>query len=86
MRINGQGVVFLAERLAQHQGVTHWAISQRIFGKGQFFDNLMKGKNCWVVSLEKAHRWFGANWPSDLEWPDDIPRPDRQLDRLEDAA
>ena len=37
------------------------------------------------ITTRRAHRilnWFSANWPADLEWPSDIPRPSTK----EDAA
>ena len=37
----------LSEALAAHQGVTHFAISMRVMGKGDFFKGLMRpGADC----------------------------------------
>ena len=33
----------LAELLSDDGNVTHWAISMRLFGKGDFFRNLKRG-------------------------------------------
>lgn len=73
--------VFLANTLAKFEGVTHWAISQRIFGKGNFFEGIKNGSNTYHSTLERAHRWFGDNWPEDLAWPDAIERPARVIER-----
>jgi len=79
--MNANALIELAETLAAHQGVTHWAISQRIFGRGDVFSRLMEGRNCFHSTIERAERWFGENWPEDLAWPEDIMRPDRHVDR-----
>jgi hypothetical protein len=74
-------LIELAQCLAEHEGVTHWAISSRIFGKGNFFANLMNGAAALDTTISRAERWFGENWPEDLSWPEDIMRPDRHVDR-----
>lgn len=79
--MNANALIELAETLAAHEGVTHWAISQRIFGRGDVFSRLMDGRNCFHSTIERAARWFGENWPEDLAWPEDIMRPDRHIDR-----
>lgn len=69
-------IIKLVTALADQQGVTHYAISMRIFGKGDFFQNMIeKGWDCRTRTAERVMRWFSDNWPSDLEWPSDIPRP-----------
>lgn len=75
----------LAGVLAKHQGVTHSAISMRIFGKGDFFQKFFAGKrkSLSVDTWFKAMLWFHENWPIDLEWPSDITRPSASS---EDAA
>lgn len=74
-------VFALCEAYGQHMGVTHWAISMRILGKGDFFHRLDQrsrtGKigRMEVGTYERVLDWFSDNWPTDLEWPEDIPRP-----------
>lgn len=69
-------LIELAQTLANHQGVTHFAISMRIFGKGDFFHNLItKGWDCRTRTAERVMTWFDANWPVDLTWPKHIARP-----------
>ena len=68
----------LAGHLAAHEGVTHWAISMRLFGKGDFFARLEKGGHPRSDTYEKALGLFSQAWPKDLEWPADIPRPKRR--------
>ncbi|NTT86893.1 hypothetical protein [Tabrizicola fusiformis] len=66
----------LSEAMAAHQGVTHFAISMRLFGKGDFFKRLSRpGADCRTKTAALALEWFNQNWPADLEWPSSISRP-----------
>lgn len=63
-------------------GLTHWALSYRIFKRGDFFDRLRKvtPKQKRPVSTsadnaDKAVKWFSENWPDGASWPAGIPRP-----------
>jgi hypothetical protein len=68
-------LIQLAETLATHGGVTHFAISMRALGKGDFFKNLKEGRDCRTATANKVLQWFSDNWPADLEWPRAIARP-----------
>lgn len=69
-------LITLANTLAHHDGVTHYAISMRALKKGDFFKGLMEpDADCRTRTAARLFIWFDANWPSDLEWPRDIPRP-----------
>jgi hypothetical protein len=69
----------LCEALAAHQDVTHFAISMRIMAKGDFFKGLMRpGADCRTRTATRVLDWFDANWPEDLEWPRQIPRPQKK--------
>ncbi len=68
-------LIILADMLAAHGGVTHFAISMRALGKGDFFAKLKAGGDCRTGTAAKLMLWFADNWPADLEWPRDIPRP-----------
>jgi hypothetical protein len=69
-------LLLLADLFAQHEGITHFAVSMRALGKGDFFLKLGRpGAGCHIRTAERLMRWFSDRWPSDLEWPADIPRP-----------
>ena len=68
-------LITLAEALAAHQGVTHYAISMRALGKGDFFKNLKDGGDCRTGTASRLLAYFDMAWPDDLAWPRDIPRP-----------
>lgn len=73
-----QALISLADTLALHQGVTHFAISMRALGKGDFFKNLKQGGDCRTATAAKLVAWFDEHWPVDLEWPRGIPRPPKK--------
>ena len=70
-----EALVQLMEQMAAHEGVTHFAISMRALGKGDFFKNLMKPNgDCRTRTASRLFQWFSDHWPEDLEWPEGIPR------------
>ncbi len=71
-------LITLVDTLAAHQGVTHYAISMRALGKGDFFKKLREpGAGCHIRTADRLMHWFSDNWPNDLAWPRDIQRPAR---------
>ncbi len=59
-----------------HLGVTHWAVSMRVASKGDLIDRFKAGGDARSATIIKALQRFSDIWPTDLEWPSDIPRPD----------
>lgn len=69
-------IIELAQTLATYEAVTHFAISMRIFGKGDFFHGMIaKNRDCRTQTAERVMTWFDKNWPADLEWPKHVARP-----------
>lgn len=50
-------------------------IGKKAISDGQFFGGLAAGRNFTVRKYDQIVVWFAANWPADLAWPSDIPRP-----------
>jgi len=77
-------LITLAETLAAHQGVTHSAISMRVFKKGDFFKKMIElGYDCRTRTAERLMQWFNDNWPDqELDWPNDVPRPSPRKKRV----
>lgn len=72
---NYQQLIDLCDAYAHHMNISHWRVSFLARGDGQFFKRLGDGKGCTVSTMVKVMQWFSDNWPDDLEWPQDIPRP-----------
>lgn len=75
-----QALIILADTLAKHQGVTHFAISMRALGKGDFFKKLKGGGDCRTATAARVLAWLDQYWPIDLAWPADISRPSKSKD------
>src|SRR5437868_194658 len=65
----------LGTAYASHTHLSHWRVSFLVRGDGQFLRRLGEGKSCTLRTAAAAMKWFSDNWPADLEWPRDIPRP-----------
>lgn len=78
-------ILALAAIFADSEGVKHWSISMKIFGKGDVFHRLENGANCYPSTIQRAERWFAENWPDDLAWPEEIERPAKQVERKEEV-
>lgn len=71
-------LVKLAKAYAKHTGLTLSTVSTYAANNGAFFGNLEAGKSCTVAKFNVVLAWFSNGWPSDLEWPSDIPRPQNE--------
>jgi hypothetical protein len=69
-------LVDIAEVYRAHQGFTLSTVSTYAAGDGKFFGSLKAGTaGCTLRKAANVIRWFADNWPTDLEWPSQIPRP-----------
>lgn len=84
-----QQLLTLSEILASHENVTHFAISHRFLGRGDFFQKLrLPDRDIRFGTYERMLGKFSSAWPDDLEWPSDIPRPPKpeKPEKAGDAA
>nr|WP_319513825.1 hypothetical protein [uncultured Cohaesibacter sp.] len=51
------------------------AVSRQFFNSGTRLGAIEDGGTLTVRSFEKAMQEFSEHWPSNVEWPSDIPRP-----------
>ncbi|MDX8354324.1 hypothetical protein [Cognatiyoonia sp. IB215182] len=70
-----KNMIVLSERYGAHQNLSHWRVSFLSRGDGQFFSRLKNGSGCTLKTASQVLQWFDDNWPGDLEWPSEIPRP-----------
>lgn len=68
-------LITLAETLSGHIGRSEQTISNWAAGHALLFKRLRADKGCTWRVMKKTAQWFSDNWPEDLEWPRDIPRP-----------
>lgn len=50
-------------------------LSHRVFGDSKKLAALRSGADITVTRFNNAIIWFSANWPADLEWPEQVFRP-----------
>lgn len=50
-------------------------VSTLIFNDGKRLDRIAAGSDIGTRSYEAVIRWLSTNWPADLEWPAEVPRP-----------
>jgi hypothetical protein len=70
-----KNLIHLCEQICDHEGITHWAVSRRIYKKGDFFHRIKNGTRPFADTIEKGIRALSESWPADLEWPEHIARP-----------
>lgn len=65
----------LASSYSKQTGLKLATISTYAANDGKFFKSLSEGAGCTLRKADRIIQWFDGNWPADLEWPQDIPRP-----------
>jgi hypothetical protein len=73
-------LIRLADALAAHLGRAEATISNKAAGHALLFKRLREGHGCTVRTAKSVSKWFAENWPADLEWPADVPRPSIKKD------
>ena len=71
-----QHLITLCHMMAAHTHRSPATISRLSAGSGEAISRLQRGRDITIRRAAQLMQWFSDNWPSDLEWPPDIPRPD----------
>lgn len=83
-------LVRLGLALAADRGRTLSTISTYAAGDGKFLPKLQAGDvGCTPRRADRVIQWFSDNWPEDLEWAGQMPRPKptrRKKSEPEDAG
>lgn len=61
-------------------------VSWRCMGDTKKLGAIERGADIQVRRLERTMRWFSDNWPADLTWPGDVPRPSQSDASVEASA
>lgn len=67
-------LLLLAHCYCRYRNISEARLSTLVFNHGARLRNLKRGSDMTVRSFNSALEWFITNWPTDLEWPDDVPR------------
>ncbi len=70
-------ILQVANAYATHTGRKLSTVGVYIVNDGKFLERLATGKSCTLRTADRVMAWFSDNWPADLEWPRDIPRPQK---------
>jgi len=70
-----QHLILLIEAFANARGLSPSRVSTIALNAGHTYQSLVDGKDITVGRFERAMRWFSANWPDGLEWPEGVDRP-----------
>ena len=77
----------LLSMFAAHVGRSAATVAKWAGSHERLPDRLGKGLGRNFSTLDRVGRWLSANWPEDLEWPADIPRPPSpEKDPVDDAV
>jgi hypothetical protein len=68
-------LVDLAEAYSAHTGLKLSTVSTYAATDGKFFGRLKTGAGCTLRKAATLVVWFSENWPEDLAWPAEVPRP-----------
>lgn len=61
-------------------GRSHARIATIVTNRSGFFRDIRGGGECTLGTYEKVMSWFSDNWPTGLEWPDGVDRPEAKQD------
>lgn len=61
--------------MAPHIGRSPGAVCRMATGRGDTYTRLLRGHDIRSRLAARILHWFSDNWPADLAWPRDIPRP-----------
>lgn len=73
-----RNVLRLEEVYSSHTNTGSTYVSLLATGSGHTLKRLRTGVQITVGRLDQTLLWFSENWPRDLDWPRDIPRPNRK--------
>ena len=84
--MDGANLYRLARKFADHRGLSLATVSNYVCGHARLFVRLEAGHSCTLRTYARAVQWFSDHWPTDLDWPADIPRSDPSPDAPADQA
>ncbi len=68
-------IIVVADRYAEAAGIGRKRVSTIVLNRGSKLDDIAEGGDLTTGTFEKAMEWFSKNWPAEVDWPADVPRP-----------
>ena len=75
MSYTPNSLLALSASYCDARGSAESTIARLSSGSGATFTRLRNGHDITIGRAERIAQWFSDHWPSDLDWPEDIPRP-----------
>ena len=69
-------LLVLADTYAEYKKLALATVSRYATGQARTFDRIRAGADITTGRAERTIRWFAVNWPSELLWPPEVPRPE----------
>ena len=73
-------ILQLIRTYAESSNISPASAARYAYGSGDFYSRLVAGCDITSRRATRVIQWFSDNWPVDLDWPADIPRPDPAKD------
>lgn len=64
-------------------GMSRSRLSTIIFSGGRRLQQIDEGGDVSTSKFEESMQWFSENWPVEVAWPSDIPRPVNKMEAAE---
>lgn len=74
LRMYAKNLLRLGEIYADARGIALASLGTYMTRDARFFERVESGRVT-IRRTERALQWLSDHWPSDSEWPSDIPRP-----------
>lgn len=66
----------LADAWCAATGLSEATLSTRLLRDGKRLARIRAGADIGVRTISSAIAWLDQNWPTGLDWPEGVPRPD----------
>ena len=76
----------MAQVYGEALGLPQTTVSWRLFEDTNKLANLEAGRDLYLGRYERALQFLSDTWPSGLDWPADVPRPERSVGAHPDPA
>ncbi|MGO4337816.1 hypothetical protein AB4037_23145 [Labrys sp. KB_33_2] len=71
-----QALLTCVDRYSAATGIATATLSSRIFNHGARLEQVRNGADIGGRRIDFALQWFSDRWPSNIEWPSEIARPE----------